>query len=138
MYDQSWADRGTIWFPYDSELCEVNEWLKQYGWSMPASWEPIIESEAKRLAKIKGISRMELSGTELVSHLEERLLLKKAGHVYEGNLKSAGSDGYFWSTSTSEKISAVYAYRLWFDSDRVVSSGYWDYRNNAFQVRYVS
>lgn len=97
--------------------------------SLPDGWRLPTRSEWALICEEFGQKEGELDTNTLVNNLR----LGRNRYVNNGSLTSAGSNGYYWSSTA---YSATYAYNLYFSSSNVNPSNS-NNRRNGFSVRLV-
>ena len=131
VYAKNWLGKEVRHFPWSKELIlEANEkLLKPNGFTIPASWWPIVNELLEDLARTYSASEKQAAIA-----LQDRFGLELSGFVSENELRYAGERGYSWSSS---KYSWQNAYYLYFNSDHVSTSSVVD-RSVALPVHCVT
>lgn len=115
VYGEEWVGKRITHFPYCKELLEIYEWLKRNGWSVPFSWEPIVESIGHQLADKKGAPRRYYKlDRSLPKFLLKDYKIGPTGDVSNGRLYNADDTGYYW-TSKDAPVTQGYLILISYD-----------------------
>lgn len=91
IYSKEWIGREVRYFSWSKELFTVErELLKPNGYSIPESWDPIVDGLEREIGSA--------DGREISTALREKLKLSLGGSFDFSEPKDLGRCGYYWSS----------------------------------------